>query len=520
MFTIRQNGDMWELLDASGVVLSTHTTYDTALGIIAAQLAEGDATTGDGLLPEAWTSTTGIAFREQPDPERSFLECEWSFRDPNVYPLPLMLQTATEIGHFGAVLAGFMDVVVEGETPSGSGRFYDTEAGRQFRDLLLGGRRFGVSVDPGELDVEFVCTEQDDDGWCIAGHHNFLAYQIIGLTGTPFPAFQNATIELSGNAVAAPADDTEDDTPDDEGDDDTETMESMARRPVAASGGVLAAPVRPPAAWFQEAEPEMGDPRLVEQADGSMACPLYIGDDGQVYGNLARNGQCHIGYPQGPDVCVAPPADNIGYAGFMVGETWCEDGERIPTGALITGMDHPALTLSATEARDAYAHNGVAWADVVVTPGQWGPWVCGALRPNVSEIQLRVLRGSALSGDWRELLDHPGTVELIAGLAVNVPGFPIARQAIAAAGAMAPAAPAMRVRTRAGQVVAITAAGIVSPCPECARRSRAAVIAAAGGGELGATLAAMHETLALVERRTRHLNGPAAEALRHRIGRR
>lgn len=522
MWSIQQNGDGWDVL-LNGTVLSSHGTYDAALAVIAARLAvgqdepENDAT-ATGVLTERWTSTTGIAFREQPDPERDFTQCQWSFRDPAVYPLPLMLQTSTEVGHFGAVLAGFMDTVVEGDTPSGSGGFYDSDAGRQFRDMLLSGNRFGVSVDPGDLDVEFVCTETDDDGWCDAGKYVFLAYQIIGLTGTPFPAFANATIELDTGA-AAPADDADDDEPaEDEAGAIAASAWSRPVEPVTAAGSTFTpAPMRPPLAWYDEPEPEIGDERLVEQEDGSLACPLTITDDGQVYGHLARWGQCHVSNPQGPNVCVTPPESETGYAGFHLGVTVCDDGTQLATGALFTGCDHPGLRLSATEARDAYANNGTAWADVRVSSGEFGPWVAGALRPNVSELQVRILRASALSGDWRELAEHPGRLDLIAGLAVNVPGFPIRRALAASAGAVAPSLVRTAARVVNGEAVALVASGIVTPCPECARRQRAEATAAAVVSGDTTALAAILAKLDVLDRRTRHLAPDAAAALAARI---
>lgn len=492
MWTIQQTGDTWELRRGDAVVAS-HDTYAAAVGDLAGRLAaapgETDSPTGDGTLPERWTSTTGIAFNEAPDPSRDFTRCEWSFRDPNVYRLPLMLQTRTDMGHFGAVLAGFMDEVGVDPNPTASGGFYDNEAGVEFRNLLLSGR-FGVSVDPGDVDVEWVCTAEDDDGWCLDGRHDFLAYQIIGLTGTPFPAFANATIELaSGAAEPAPAEPAA-----------VSAAAALARPLVAAAGHRF--PVAPPVEWLTEPEPELGDPRLVEQPDGSLACPLYIGDDGQVYGHMARIDQCHVGYP---GECVTPPLD---VAGFHIGETVCAGGERIPTGALVVGSDHPARHLSAPEALDVYAHTGLAWADATVTPGQFGNWVAGAVRPDVSEVTLRVLRGSALSGDWRELMDVPGVLSLIATLTVSVPGFPIRRALAASAGFEVHEARAGVLR-RHGRIVAATGLGIVAPCSSCGQTKDRP-------GDHG-DLAAIRHTLAVLERRTRHLNAGAAAALGARI---
>lgn len=527
MYRISQSGNVWQVFDGTDTQLGAdHATYDDALAaisdLIRAQLAEGDdapAASTTGVLPERWHTTTGVAFSEDTGDGRDFTGCAWSFRDPAVYALPLMSQTETEIGHFGAVLAGFADTVDEGGgTPTMAGGFYDSEAGRALRDRMMAGRT-GVSVDPGEVEAEFVCTEYDDDGWCNDGVMHFLAYQIIGLTDTPFPAFSNATIELEGQASApapAPADDTADEPADDEAVAASFAGMVLRQSPAAVIAG--AAPIAPPSAWFAEPEPELGDPRLIEQPDGSLAVPLTITDDGQVYGHVARWGQCHVGDPAGPGVCIEPPESTDGYPDFHLGHVVCDDGADVPTGVLVAGCDHPAVRLAAPEARDHYAHNGAGWADVVASNGQFGPWVCGALRPDVTELQLRVLRASSLSGDWRPI---EGRNEMITALAVNVPGFPIARRALVASG-MRSVQPRLAAHIVNGEPLGIVASGIVQPCPECARRN--AIVASAGPGgvtmdQVVLMLAGLQTTLERVDRRTSHMRSDAAEALRARIAR-
>jgi hypothetical protein len=63
-------------------------------------------------------------------------------------------------------------------------------------------------------------------------------------------------------------------------------------------------------------------------------------------------------------------------------------------------------------------------ADVVAGEDEHGIWLAGGLRPSVSAEQVRELRGASLSGDWRSI---GGNLELVAALAVNVPGFPVPR---------------------------------------------------------------------------------------------
>lgn len=496
MFSIRQVGDEWEVLNAVGErVGSLHPTYDQALAVISAelsatQLAVGDADPdGGGVLPERWVADGAICFAQETGDGRDFSGVTWTSRDPNVSLLPLMLQTETEVGHFGAVLAGFIEELTDlgaGTNPGGSGRFYDSEAGRTFRDMLLGGRRFGVSVDPGAVDLTFECVEEDEDGWCVDAVIRFHEYEIIGLTGTPFPAFAEAAIVLEAAAA--------------------ETEEPAAAAAARVPALTASAPARPPSAWFAEPEPVEGDERLIQQPSGHLASPLTITDDGQVYGHLAPWRQCHRGYA---NVCVDAPASAAAYAHFHVGEVVCDDGTRVATGALAANCDHAAARLLAAEARDHYAHSGVAWADVRVSDGAFGPWVAGALRPGLSDEQLRVLRACSLSGDWRRI---GGQLELVAALAVNSPGFPIAREALAASG-MAVAQPRVTAHVAGGVQQSLVASGIVTRCAECAERARLDE----AGGDLRAGLDSALRALAVLERRTRHLVPDAAEALAERL---
>lgn len=506
MWSIRQNGNEWELVDSSGNVLSTHAEYHLALGamvpLIEAQLAQGVEQAegqGDGLLPESWTSSTGIAFSEPTGDGRDFTDCVWTSRDPATSVIPLMLQTSTDMGHFGAELAGFVETITVDGTPSAGGRFYAIPAGETFRDLLLNGRRFGVSVDPGSFELERECVEFDDDGWCIEELYRFLAYEIIGVTGTPFPGFARASIELGATAPSSSDGAAADDAA---ASDDAQAQ----RRPavVRAAG----APVAPPLEWFTMPEPDVGSDLLVAQDDGGLAVPLTITDEGQVYGHVARWGQPHVGYP---GQFVTPPEESE-YSEFNLNAVRTAEGGEVPTGALVAGLDHAARHLLAAEARDHYAHTGLAWADVHVTAGEFGPWAAGTLRPEVTELQLRVLRASSLSGDWREVVEGEG-IRLIAVQSVSVPGFGIQRRALAASGIGEHPIPRTGVVHNNGRVVALVAAGIVRPCPECQRRSRLTRMGSEpGDGE-------QLRLLRVLEQRTRHMIPDALAAAAGRIRR-
>lgn len=448
MWTIRQNGESWELLDASGAVLSQHGHYNEALGALG-QLVAGQQLAvegGDGLLAEEWVSP--IAFLSEQIAERDFSETSWIWRDPTESLLPLMLHTETDVGHFGAELAGFVTSISEANgTGSMRGRFYDSELGRAARDLLLGGRRFGVSVDPGErTEVEFRCTEMDDDGFCTSEEMAFLVYDVIGLTMTPFPGFARAHLMLSDSAPATeeapaeePTEDEEEDAPEAEAaavhaaggaccdSCATATRPQILRAPAAALAQIRAVhperwnprrqlsaassiPLAPPAEWF-------ADPQF------SRLTAIRAEADGRVSGHLAPWGQCHTGY-QGE--CVTTPRSLTNYASFRTGYVECADGSEVAVGQLTVGGGHADRSLSYRAAIEHYDRVGSAVADIACGEDAYGIWVAGALCPGVSPEQLRVLRACPPSGDWRPI---GAGLELVAAAAVISQGFPVARVA-------------------------------------------------------------------------------------------
>lgn len=175
--------------------------------------------------------------------------------------------------------------------------------------------------------------------------------------------------------------------------------------------GATYAPVEPPKAWF-------------ENPNFKQATPLHITDEGQVYGHLASWNACHLGSPAGEAVCVMAPRSRSGYAYFHTGAVKTAEGELIATGHLTMDGNHagPGLTAGATMAH--YDNTTKTWADVRVGEDAYGIWVAGALRPQVTPAEVRTLRASPLSGDWRRV---GRSLELMIGLSVNGPGFAIPR---------------------------------------------------------------------------------------------
>lgn len=199
--------------------------------------------------------------------------------------------------------------------------------------------------------------------------------QIRAVTMVSTAAFKDAKVALTGEMVDAP---------------------------LVAS----AAPLAPPAAWFE-------DPHLTGPTK------MRYTAEGRVYGHLAADRTCHIGFL---NECIAPPKSEHDYAFFKTGTTLTAEGDEIHTGVITMSTLHANPKLSASAAQAHYENTGLAMADVNVGQDAYGIWIAGALRPKVTEEQKRDLRGATLSGDWRGI---QGNRELIGALAVNTGGFPI-----------------------------------------------------------------------------------------------
>lgn len=208
-----------------------------------------------------------------------------------------------------------------------------------------------------------------------------------------------------------------------------------------------AAPALPPRpkAWFE-------DPHLPGPT------PLAVQADGRVFGHLATWGTCHVGIE---GRCVEPPRSKREYAYFMTGEVETDDGP-VRVGSITMDTGHAPDGVPAGPSVRHYDDTGTAVADVAAGEDDHGIWIAGAMRPGVSEQQMYALRATgALSGDWRKIA---GNLELVAALAVNVPGFPIPRASLAASAA------------NPDDVVSLTAAGVVTDPNADDMRVAAAVV--------------------------------------------
>jgi hypothetical protein len=199
----------------------------------------------------------------------------------------------------------------------------------------------------------------------------------------------------------------------------------------------------PPLEWFQ-------DPGF------DAATPLTITSDGRVLGHLAAWETCHVGIT---GECVKPPKSKTGYAHFRTGEVETREGELVAVGQITMDTGHAGKEAGPQDTVSHYDNTGTGVADVAAGEDEYGIWVAGAMRPGVSEQQMYALKATgALSGDWRRI---GGNLELVAALAVNVPGFPIPRLEMAASVAGAP--------------LSLVAAAVVTPDPNSLTEERIVV---------------------------------------------
>lgn len=192
---------------------------------------------------------------------------------------------------------------------------------------------------------------------------------------------------------------------------------------IVAAAGKMAASINlvasvhelPPGDWFH-------DPQL------SGPTPFTVMENGRVFGHVATWGVCHIGMQ---NVCTVAPTSPSHYAYYRTGAIDTTLGE-VAVGQITMGSGHADIRANSVKAVAHYDNVGTAVADVAAGEDAYGIWVAGALRPTVTEDQRLALKAASLSGDWRSI---QGNLEMVAALAVNVPGFPIPRNTSLAASA-------------------------------------------------------------------------------------
>lgn len=325
-------------------------------------------------------------------------------------PLPFSWQKISGEGHGGSVVIGRVDSVWrEGNALMAKGVVLEgLPEADEYLALIQAGAVGGVSVDGDSAKYEV--TQSDDPSGKAAPSVNFNAMRIRGLTAVAIPAFSEAHVSMDEFTNKQLAEFTK-----------LRKKHKVNSRSVtlkyAEQAGLTASvliPVRPPQEWF-------ANPQL----DGPTA--LTTTEDGFVYGHLALWNTCHIGMPS----CTRPPRGAT-YSYFHTGELETEEGKVISVGHLTFNTGHASIYDSPNKAAAHYDHTGAVAADVIAGEDQYGIWVAGALRPELSEEQIRTFRSAPLSGDWRRIGNR---LELVAALSVNTPGFPVPRtRALVASG--------------------------------------------------------------------------------------
>ena len=375
-------------------------------------LVAGGAPSGVGakfripvLIPEEVESGDG----------RKFVRNAISIRE---LPVPLLWQIKTGSGHDGSVVVGRIDHIERTEMGMGNayGVFDKGPYGQEAERLVKHGFLRGVSVDLDQFEAKEnkkASKEASEDGQEYGKDKLTVnKARIMAATIVAKPAFQECTIFIDDSGdqedTVTPLDGVYE-----------ESLETFADvEPIVASGYLEAEiPLTPPADWF-------ADPKLTKPT------PLTVDKDGRIYGHIAAWHVNHIGLPRS----TKPPRSRSKYAYFHTGVCSTAEGKDVPVGQLTLAGGHAPLNADAASAAKHYDDTASAIADVHVGEDQYGIWCAGSLRPNVTEMQVRALRASAPSGDWRPI---NGSLELVAVCQVNVPGFPVARAMVASGKIMA-----------------------------------------------------------------------------------
>lgn len=405
-------GDPSEWINCRCVLL-----YTKGDGMTASTAPVADAPVEAPVEPELKQFHGIAAPTDKPTGDRRLLMSEgFATRE---LPLPIFYQRAqSAMGHDGAVIVGQVTKLflnADTKNVEYEGHWNGVPESFEAQQGVDEGWLRGVSVD---LDDVLLDYSSDDEIEKLFEDPNakpsdimealdtqiqrFKQWRIAGMTIVGIPAFQEAFIAQGplGTGAAAPM--------------PAGLAASVAPSPVIALVASGRGQALPPIAWFR-------DPQL------TAATPITIDGD-HVYGHIAKWGTCHVGFP---GQCVTPPKSYTNYAWFRTGAVETDEG-TVPVGTITMNAGHAGLKDSPAAAAAHYDNTATAIADVAAGEDAHGIWFSGRIRPGASQEDRDALLASKLSGDWRRV---SGNLELVAALAVNTPGFPIPRLALAASAA-------------------------------------------------------------------------------------
>lgn len=398
------------MIEAASLVARAEEARSRFAGITASSMESGAKFSIPLLLPEQLESGDGRKFDADAIEIREL-------------PLPLLWQIKTGEGHNGSVVVGRIDYMERIENGIGNayGVFDSGPYGREAERLVRNGFIRGVSADLDQFEateeaVEPADAENADGPEEVAKKKLTINHaRVMAATIVAKPAFQECTIYITENGSG---DNQEEEVIPNDGVYEESTDVFATDEALIASGFLASAiPTTPPTDWFQK-------PNLTK------ATPLTVDDTGRVFGHIAAWHVNHIGMPR----ATRPPRSKSKYAYFHTGVVRTDSGKDIPVGQLTLAGGHASLQANAQAAAKHYDDTASAIADVHAGEDDYGIWVAGSLRPDATESQIRALRASAPSGDWRPI---NGQLELVAVCQVNVPGFPIARALVASGKVMA-----------------------------------------------------------------------------------
>lgn len=339
-----------------------------------------------------------------------------NFNRPPPFAIRLQTTQPESGGHAGAVVCGVIDRIMrDGLTIVAEGRLdLNSQAGQEAERLIREGIMQTWSPDLGDATIDWEENVEDEDGESPQDAlAHFVKATFLGATLVAMPALASAVVELldAEGKVLVPAPVRQVAATDAVGESHDPDENKVVVDRVAACAG----PQAPPASFFSD--PELTEPQRF----------ITVTPEGRVFGHLACWGECHIGYG---NTCIEPPSGGT-YSYFHIGQVRTAEGNTIATGPLTLKGGHAAQGLSAEQAQAHYDDTRSAVADVVLGEDEIGIWFSGALRPDITEQDLRAFRASGVSGDWRRL---GGRLELVGACSVNVPGFPKVSVRLVAAG--------------------------------------------------------------------------------------
>lgn len=368
-----------------------------------------------------------------------------NFNRPPPYSIRLQTVQPESGGHAGAVVCGVIDAIMrDGLTIIAEGRLdMNSPSGIEAERLIREGIMATWSPDLGDatVDIEEDVEDEDSNTPQEALAH-FVKATFLGATLVPMPALASAVVELltaDGTVLTpAPVRQVAETEGVGESTDPDEHKQIIERNAGEEAISACASPELPPAAFFSD--PKLASPQRY----------VTITPQGHVFGHLACWGECHIGYQ---NTCIDLEPGESTYDYFHIGQVKTAEGILVATGVLSVtgGHAHRDMDVQASQSHYDNPANGVA--DVRLGEDAHGIYFSGALRPHATEDQVRILRASGVSGDWRRI---EGTLELIGACSVNIPGFPKVKVRMAASGEDA----------EPEVLVLVAAGGIPLPAPE------------------------------------------------------